>query len=135
MSSWDRIKTKLEADGYTTNGIGRRVQARACRHCGARVLAGADGDTCGRVCYVDPDPLDKVGEALAVLTGRYTVALWSARDRYELTQRDRWSIAGSPPPQDRFDVLAEHRCGAPALPTIPTVHRKAVAYAGDRPPF
>lgn len=137
MSHWGYIKAKLEAEGYTTGGVGRRVQARTCRTCHAPVLAGADGDVCGRVRQVDPDPLDKVGEALAVLTGRYTVALWRTRDRYELEARDQWSIAGSPPPQARFDVLAEHVCGAPPLPTIPSAHHRdpVTVPADGRPPF
>lgn len=137
MSHWGYIKAKLEREGFTTNGVGRRVQARTCRTCHAKVLAGADGDTCGRVCHVDPDPVDKVGEALAVLTGRYTVAMWKTRDGYQLEPRDQFAIRRSPAgTSTRYDVLAEHVCNAGPLPSAPSVYAQPATAATDgSPPF
>lgn len=136
MSHWGFIQAKLEREGYTTGGIGRRVQARTCRTCHAKVLAGADGDTCGRVCHVDPVPVNAAGEALAVLTGRYTVAMWKARDGYQLEPRDQFAIRRSPAgTSTRYDVLAEHVCGAPALPAAESVHRQVATTTPTAPPF
>ena len=95
----------------------RNVTARTCSGCGAKVLHGDDADVCGIPTTVDSQPVDNVGEFLAVVTGRRTYTLRPTRSRgshgRELDERTAAAIkAGA-----RHPVVAEHRCGQP-LPGV-----------------
>jgi hypothetical protein len=115
--NWTRVKAILEAKGVLTNGVGRAVQATACPRCHARTLTAYAGDIAQVLVKVDPEPLSPLGEALALLAGRYTCSLWRAGNRYELDLRDSFHIR-TPAGSGKCDVHAEHRCGAPPLPSI-----------------
>lgn len=103
---------------YATRGL--------CPSCRAAVLSGPDGEVAALLVTVDPVPLGVYGEALAQLDGRSTYELRRHGEHHRLTRRDQWQIgervgptaarSGRPP----ADVLAEHRCGAPALPSVPS---------------
>lgn len=100
-------------------GVSRRARIRHCRDCGLAVLAGFDADLCARTVAVDPHPLTALGEAMAHIGGRYTVALHrGARD--ELDARTEGRISHAPAGSGRFDVLAEHRCGDRSLEPFAT---------------
>lgn len=85
--------------------MSRRAHGELCR-CGAATLAGADADACALQAVVDPRPLTRSGELLAVAAGRVTYEI-DAGNR--LHRRDRWSIRSAP----SRPVLAEHRCYHP----------------------
>lgn len=97
----------------------RPVVQQTCRSCAAPVLRGLDADVAGITVEVDPSPVDNLGEAVAVLTGRRTFSLRVARsDRgqvlgRQIEQRSAATIRGS---VLRFPVHAEHRCDAAPLP-------------------
>lgn len=111
-----RLHELLVRGGHVTeSGVSRRVTARACLRCGAPVLAGLDGDVMAFEARVDPEPLNGLGEALAVLEGRGTWALHREQSRYVLDTRDSHEIAAHPATsQPREDVLREHRCSTAA---------------------
>ena len=129
---WNRIRAMLEAQGLMVDRMTRRVSARTCRECHAPILAAIAGDVAGIPAYVDPVPLSPLGEALAVLCGRYTCSLRPAARGLRLDLRDSYHIteaAGS----GRYDVVAQHRCGAAPLPEAlsklpaPTPRKKETA--------
>lgn len=96
----------------TETGATRRARLRSCpRGCGAWVVFGLDGIVAAREARVDPTPLSALGEALALLEGRYTEALYREGGGYALDPRQPIQIksrpAGATP---REDVLREHRC-------------------------
>ncbi len=92
--------------------------SRHCRTCGHVTIRGLDEDRAALAVTCDPHPLDGMGEVVALMTGRHTYRLvW--RGRYELDHRDQHRITGNPPGPG-CHVVAEHRCHAPLLPTIPT---------------
>lgn len=124
----------------------RQAQRDLCPTCKAPVLAGYDADVAALGVRVDPDALGPQGEALAQLAGRSTYALARRGRHLELGLRDHWQIAGTPagtrrPGGPQADVVAEHRCQAPALPTIPSALSKLAPAKerktrnSDRPPF
>jgi hypothetical protein len=119
------------ADATTHNGISRRAKHRACV-CGAVILVGLDADRAAGEARVDVTPLTAVGEALAILTGRATY-LRRGAFRLELDHRSSWHIAGAS--ADDVTVLAEHRCGAPALPTKPVANNADEKESPDAPPY
>jgi hypothetical protein len=102
--------------------VGRRARPSRCRHCGWPILVGLDADRCAWVAEVDPLPLAPLGEALALLSGRTTYALFVGAGVCELQVRDRWQIEGSPA-GTRNDVYAAHTCDAIRLPSAPSVNR------------
>lgn len=121
------------------HGNSRRARARHCPRCGLIVLTGYDDDLCARLVTVDPTPLSALGEALAHVAGRYTRTLTHRGGRLELDKRDANQIASKPAgiTGNRFDVLAEHRCGDLTLRqlTAPTWRPVHAAPATDTPPF
>lgn len=124
MPAWLRehlIQTgKIDRDAIT-----RRAKARYCPTCQQLTLVGLSADRAALATRCDPTPLSPLGEALAQVVDRSTFALFKSGDRLELHARDSFGIAGSPagsPRAARFDVLAEHQCGAPALPSTESVH-------------
>lgn len=107
-----------------TAGIARRrAQEGTCGTCGQPILAGVDADTCGLGARVDPAPLTRTGELLAVIDQRWTYRLIDGR----LCHRDRYAIRTG-----AADVLAEHRCHHP-LPA--TWLAPAPDPAPDKEPF
>lgn len=89
-------------------GVFRTAALRTCPACKAPILSGLDDDIAARSVRADPTPIDRMGEALAVLTGRATFDLVPIEGKRQLWRRDQWHIAG----KRRYPVLAEHRCGA-----------------------
>lgn len=121
------LREKLTDAGlWTEGGYSRAARARLCPECRALTLAGYNGRTAARPVDVDPEPLDQLGEALAVLTARPTYALRVVGGHLEISgPRSDWQIAGSPADGTRrFDVVAEHRCHAPALPGRPSYRQQ-----------
>lgn len=134
--NWTRIKATLEVQGRMVNGHTRKVGATTCPRCHAPTLTALDGASPSPLLVVDPTPLSPVGEALALLAGRYTVGLWQAGTHYQLVMRDSYAITGAPAGTAGHDVLAQHVCNAPVLPSAPTAHRPRVpAEAFTEPPF
>lgn len=102
-------------------------RAEVCR-CGQPVIVGLDDDRGAHRARVDPYALGAQGEALALLAGRSTAALFRRAGHWQLRHRDRWQIAGTPAGSPRrfgvADIVAEHVCGADPLPAIASVHSK-----------
>lgn len=103
----------------------RHLTADRCRGCRADILRGLNDDWCAWTIEVDPTPLSPLGEALARLAGRSTVACesWGGAGP-KLSRRGHHQITGRPAGSGRFDVLATHLCGAPALPSAPSTFTK-----------
>lgn len=103
--------------------VSRPVRTATCPTCKAKVWQGYDADRCGVLVTVDHPPVDNLGEAVALLTGRRTFDLVPCRGSRggvigsELVERTALSI--SRPTPVRRPVHAEHRCDQP-LPTTPT---------------
>lgn len=120
------LQAHLEATGRAdTDGTTRAIRARNCPHCGAPVIRALDGDLAALPATCQPQPVDTLGEALAVAASCDTYDLIPAAGRLELDHRDHWRITG----RRKHPVLAEHRCGVtwPPDPTPPTVHRRPAA--------
>jgi len=103
-------------------------------------MTGLDGDVMARAVKIDVVPLSALGEVVALLAGRETFSLsWIAgRGRYEIDVRYCEEIRGIPPGSTvNADVVAAHRCGAPALPRLMTgiPSRVADQAATNDPPF
>lgn len=112
---WDRIV----ASGTTRRG--RPLLAVVCRLCGAKVLVGQDDSDGGIETYIDPEPLSVAGEAVAVLTGRRCVVLMREAGHWVAQRRLLTDVAKERQPRE--DVLVEHRCNAPPLPSTSTSFR------------
>lgn len=140
MGGW--LTDHLIRTGHLTEtGVGRGAKIRTCDRCQARVLAGLDADRCAFEVHADPVPLSALGEALAQLEGRRTVALHRAGGRWELDTRDSHDIAARPAgATPREDVLRVHRCGDPD-PPAPLIadsrfpETQTTTTTGDTPPF
>lgn len=113
----------IDAGHWDVNGLGRNARGRRCRDCGDWVIAGWDADRCAGTAHIDPTPLTALGEAMALIDGRSTYMLRRHEGRtLRLDHRHRWAIASKPAghPDQRGDIVAEHRCHAPD-PTGPLV--------------
>lgn len=133
--NWSMVQRILGARGLANaDGISRTVRAGVCRRCHAPILTGLDSDVAALPARVDPEPVDQAGELLAVLAGRATYALRRAGLRLELDARSSFHMK-TPPGNGRFDVLAEHACGTPPLPTTASaLHRGPAPTQGDSVP-
>jgi hypothetical protein len=101
----------ITAGHVTETGISRRARIRTCRTCSTHTLVGLDNDRCAFEATVDPTPLSPLGEALAIVEGRRTLALHHEAGRYVLDPRAADHIADHPAgSRRREDVLREHRC-------------------------
>lgn len=105
----------LETTGRAnTDGISRTLTTGLCRTCQQPVVRGLDDDRCALPTTCDPQPVDELGELLALATGRGTYDLRRSAGRYQIDRRHQWRISGR---RNDIPVLAEHKCGAP-LPTV-----------------
>lgn len=114
--------------------VGRSARATACRTCHSPTLTGLDNDRCAVVAHADPEPLDTLGEALALIAGRKTYALHQSANGYEFVLRYDKQIAAAPPGSRGYDVVAEHACNSAALPSRPSAYVRAAALP-DNPPY
>jgi hypothetical protein len=130
----------IRAGHLTESGLTRAARIRPCPDCHADTLAGLDEDRCALESAVDPVPLGTLGEAVALLQGRNTLAVHRDGGRFILDRRHPLQIKARPAgATDREDVMAEHRCGAP----VPDQLAAATSFAettpplpaGSRPPF
>jgi hypothetical protein len=107
-----------EAGRWNTDGVGRGLSAGRCSHCQAQVIRGLDADVAGLPATCDPATVDNLGEALALLAGRWTYTVQHVAGRWQLSHRDQWRIrAGNP-----ATVLASHQCHSPPLPAGQPLH-------------
>lgn len=97
----------------------RHIQATRCRTCSAPTLRGLDDLWAAGLITVDPTPLTPLGEALATLANRHTVALEPFQG-LRFTRRGHHQILGRPAGTGLFDVYPEHHCDATPLPTLPS---------------
>lgn len=110
------IRHLVAAGHLTETGLSRRARPRPCPTCHTWTLTGLDDDLCAFEATCDPAPLTTLGEALALIAGRRTLALRRTRGRLELDQRWADHIEAEPAGSPRLDVLATHTCGHP-IPT------------------
>ena len=131
----------IRAGHVTETGATRRARIRTCPSCHEPILIGLDADSCAIEAHVDPTPLTALGEALAVVEGRWTWALRREGTRYVLDPRDHHDIAWAPAATvARTDVLRAHRCHtdpATGALTAPTSFAEAAPAlpADATPPF
>ena len=133
---------KLMIDGVIgPGGITRKAKPRRCK-CRAVILTGLDHPTmCALERRVDPDPLTPLGEALALVEGRYTVSLNHEAGAYVLNQRYDLQIQDWPAStRHGEDILRQHRCTTPPIvgplladSTFPA--SKPMTRANSTPPF
>jgi hypothetical protein len=105
------LQAHLTATGaFNGDGVSRRARAGLCRSCGRVVLRGLDADAAAMAVAVDPEPLNALGEFLALSVGRVTFDLtW--RLRYELDPRDAWHIRTRPAAvRGKSAVVVQHSC-------------------------
>ncbi|MFB9620659.1 hypothetical protein [Brooklawnia cerclae] len=96
----------------------RGVRAHRCRTCRAPVLSGLDNDRMAFQVSVDWQPLDATGELVALLAGRATFRIEpSPSGNPRLTRRTAEAITRPRRWWEAWDIIPEHRCGAPPLPT------------------
>lgn len=124
---------KLVNEGVMTEDkVTRTAQHRRCTTCRARILAAI---AYGMRVDVDPTPLNPEGELLALIAGRTTYRYAGG----ELAWRAPADIRTQPAGASRTgDVVPEHRCGSPPLPTGPGINLRTEKarpdYSGN-PPF
>lgn len=107
----------IRAGHITERGVTRKARVRTCERCGDVALVALDDDVCAFEVAADPSPLTALGEAMALLEQRRTFELTKTAYGYVLDRRTADQIAGRPAgTTPRADVLAEHRCRAPAPP-------------------
>lgn len=135
MPTW--LINRLKDQGLIGPGGTTRAARYRTHDCGAPILIALDADRCSRPVTADPTPLSATGELTALLTGRTTYALWYWGGRLEIDHRTSFHIRGTPAgTTDQFDVIADHRCGARQLDSIPTIHvRPARPPIGSEAPF
>lgn len=100
------------------------VEARTrCPHCAAEVLRGVDADVAGIPVVVDVDPVDQLGEFLALMSGRRTFVYAQRGGKMVVRDRSAGSIGLNP--STEVMVLAAHACwkplGTPLPPPAPDV--------------
>lgn len=110
------LQRHLEQLGlWNSDSFSRRLSAGRCHRCHAQVVRGLDADVAAISVTADPQPIDQLGEALALLAGRSSYSLLRRDSAWSLSPRDEYRIRAGKP----ATVLAEHRCGSPPLPAGP----------------
>jgi hypothetical protein len=105
----------------------RNLRTGTCPDCGADVLTGLDADWCGLPVTLDKQPVDELGEALAVLTARRTYDVRSRGGRSHSREMEERNVIRMR--QRRYwPVHAVHVCGQP-LPTPPPVDQPTAVEA------
>lgn len=138
MDTW--LLKQIEEKTGLPNGT-RAAWARRCRTCREITITGLNDDVCAFTTTVDPTPLGTLGEALARMSGRQTFSLHhDGPKRFRISRRDRWQIAGHPAGRQGilpFDVVTEHHCRTPPLPSIPSELTRTERFTStdDQPPF
>lgn len=118
----------------TETGLTRRARPRPCPHCSTWVITGLDADTLALEAACDPQPLNTLGEAMALVAGRRTLNLTRTRGRLELEQRWADHVESQPAGTGRADVLAEHVCGQPIPASWNTTSRFKPTPGTNPPP-
>lgn len=102
------------------NHLGRGSRRRAVLGlcgCKALVVKGLDDVTCAFERKCDPDPVNALGEVVALAEGRRTVALVREGSGFVVDRRGSDHIEYRPAgTTKRQDVLRDHRCGSPPPP-------------------
>jgi hypothetical protein len=142
---WAVVKASLIARGlWDADGITRKARGRLCSQCGAPVIVGLDHDRCAMAVFLDPSPVNVLGEAMALLAGRQSYSLRWVGGHYEIDVRYPEHITGSPAgTNSRLEVLATHVCHSAPLPNslrgqavaAPTPIKGADRDLDDQPPF
>jgi hypothetical protein len=108
--------------------MSRLVRAATCK-CGAKILTGDDSDVCGIRTDVDQQPVDNLGEFLALATGRRTYELRPTATRGSHSRLlDERTAARIRTGASRHPIHPEHRCGQP-LPAAPVTAAEPTATA------
>jgi len=129
------LQTILEAKGaWNSDGVSRAARAGYCHTCGAVVLRGLDADRAALTVVADPEPLNPLGEFLAVSVGRRTYDLtW--RSRYELNPREPAHIRAAPAQLlGKSSVVVEHLCGQ-VMPIDGRIEKEPETANDGRCPF
>ena len=129
------LQTHLEAKGaWNGDGISRAARAGYCHDCGQVVLRGLDADRAALDVAADPEPLNPLGEFLALTVGRRTFDLtW--RGRYELNPREPGHIRARPAQvSGKSTVVVEHLCGQ-MMPIEGRIEEAQVVKAEEGCPF
>lgn len=119
--------------------MSRSIRTSQCPHCRAHVLRGLDADWLALDTTLDPQPVDNLGEFLALATGRRTFDLRptssSGSHGRVMEERNAWRIRN--PWVIPFPVHAEHRCGQPLPPASakPTTASRAAELIIEGAPF
>ena len=125
----------LEAKGtWNADGVARAARAGHCHSCGQVVLRGLDADRAALTAITDPEPLNPLGEFLALSVGRKTYDLtW--RGRYELNPREPCHIQAAPAQLlGKFSVVVAHLCGQP-MPIDGRIDQEPVKASDERCPY
>lgn len=116
------LQRHLEQAGrWNSDGVSRTISAGRCHHCHTPVVRGLDADVAGLPITADPQPVDQLGEAIALIAGRGSYDLAHNGGRWQLSHRDQWRIRAGRP----ATVLAGHQCGSPPLPPGPPINQPA----------
>lgn len=99
-----------------------RASWNRCPRCHAWTLTGLDNPIMALAVRADPTPLDRRGEAIALLAGRGTYRL-HLTPTAQLRRRDHWQILGDPADPTDCLVLPDHVCGQPLAPAIDKLTR------------
>lgn len=115
-----------------SGGILRSAHLGHCPKCRAPIIRGLDAEKAALLAICDIQPIDQIGELVALTQGRPTYDLIGNAHRKELEYRYEWNIKS----ERRYPVHAAHRCGTPPLPAqeTPTVEF-ALEAASEKPPF
>ncbi len=107
-----RADTGTHPAGHTANWLAEKINTTrrqahrdTCRHCGQPILTGDDADTCALTAHVNPNPVTRLEEAVAILNGHTSYSHLHG----ELHRRDTWSQLTT-----RYPTLIDHTC-----PTTP----------------
>ena len=92
----------------------RTMSPEPCPTCGRPTLLGRPADNVSWDVRCDPEPLDKLGEVLALLAGRDTFCLrLHGFTRVAIDERSLFARVLSPAGKCDVDVVVEHRCDSP----------------------